>query len=997
MCSRLGPAFLVAIAYVDPGNLDADIAAVHHSNFHLLWMLAWSSFVGGFWQLLAVYLARATGADLATLIARWYTPSAARFIWLLVETACVAVSMQELFGASIFFENVLGIPMWGGLVVASTEIFTVLALLLVPTQRVQRVFAVIVVAAACAAIILAHGSADVVSASSFVAGLVTPRIPRDQSSQLQLISLFGSMIMPHNIFLHSAVVVSRHGCNATLAELALDIALALGCALMINVAVSIAFYGTEADSIANSTLALVDRYGDAARVWWPLLLLVSSAASVGTTSMAGAYVLRLLGIPIAPDDLDSTPCWQRAVLARVVSLAPALLVALLAQDRLNVLCTLLNCIQSATLPFVLLPLCQMAWRVLSGQLRFVLVGMAALLLLFGAAVLIHGLVIFLDLYSGTPWALFGGSALAVAYAIALALVFVNGLQRIPFASRRAPTHNASSRAPLLATEDGDGAVAVIHHMATSPMVPRTARPPAASEHTQQRQGGGLLFDAALCIFAAINGFLFGYDLGVISGVLKPLADRFQLGTFAQEVVVSSLLVGALLGSPLGGWLGDRLGRRPALLIASALYCQGTLMEAFASSFAILVSGRVIVGFGVGVGSMVAPLLVSELARPRMRGALVAVNELATASGVLLAFAGVLILGDEQWRLQLGVAGVPALLQFVGCTIFPESPRFLASLGRAREAEGVILDIRQSTLWLCPRTRTRAPHSSEVVDELATLRLFDRTPATNEASTAELRAPHVLSQDAASTRSEASLEVPAALSARERAQMLSANNAALARALVIGIGLTLCQQLTGQPTLMYYAHGIFAQAGIASDKGAAMATVGLGVGKLAGTALTIARVDHWGRRRFLLAGQLGMQLGLLLLLISFALTNAGVHGVGNGALAVVGLGLFFAAYSTGYGPVTWIVLTELFPVGGRARAMGAAVAVNWLANLLVSLSFLSITEAIGTPATFGVYFAIGLLALSFCYWLVPETLLKAPDDLQNEVASRFRAIRARLCE
>jgi MFS family permease len=194
-----------------------------------------------------------------------------------------------------------------------------------------------------------------------------------------------------------------------------------------------------------------------------------------------------------------------------------------------------------------------------------------------------------------------------------------------------------------------------------------------------------IFDFFLGCFAAINGILFGYDLGVISGALDPISSHFSLSTFGKEIMVSTLLFGALLGSPLGGFASDGLGRRLSLLMASALYCQGTLMEAFATSFWMLLLGRGLVGVGVGMGTTTAPLLVSELARPAMKGRLIAINELAVAFGVLLAFlAGYFLDSRNGWRWMLGLAGVPAICQFIWCALFPESPKYLCSRGLVKE-------------------------------------------------------------------------------------------------------------------------------------------------------------------------------------------------------------------------------------------------------------------------------------------------------------------------
>ncbi len=1041
--SAFGPAFLVAIAYIDPGNLDADISAVSGGQSELLWTLLWATLLGGAWQMVTVWLTITSGRDLATLIGAWYG-GAATIIWASSELACVSVGVQELLGASIFFEELFGIPRWGGILISSCEIFAVLALLITPTRSVERAFVVGMLVATGGAIALASGSHGVRDAD-VLADVLLPRVPHTEAV-VPMVALLGSVVMPHNLFLHSALVFSSAGARsaraAWLAHLA-DLTLALGCALIINLGVSLAFLDTSAATLANSTAALVARYGSAASLLWPLALLVSSAASAGTTAIAGGIMLRCVGVPVP---FDRPANWQRAVLARVVALVPALVVALLAPvGGLSALNAVLDVVQCATLPFILVPVVQLAARARLTPALLAL--LCALALPFGAAL------------GATVWtvcAAAGSSARALAvpmscmvlYTAALGTVLHVGRASLPPTLLRAPsasthefamalnttldaahtsvspspspqqprTHSAadepllesppptpSARAasggsmrssfptallgPLLSTPPSEGAHGAHHGASLLPASPSEGPPAPCC-------GRGSLFDAALCLLAAINGVLFGYDLGVISGALGPLAQHFGLGVFEQELLVSVLLAGALLGSPAGGLLGDKLGRRPALLVASSLYFQGTLMEAFAETFCGLLVGRTLVGVGVGVGGMVAPLLVSELARPRLRGALVAVNELAIACGVLLAFAGSLPL-DGDWRMQLGLAAVPALMQFVCCAAFPESPKFLVSVGRHEEARATVLDCRQRVLWLWPGPRGERLIAPDVLAELASLD-EDRVPLDDDDANGGgggrggggggVRGHGMCAPDAIGRGTGAPSHAPDA-PRRKRGRVLA-----------VGMGLTICQQLTGQPTLMSYAHGIFADAGIEGASSVALATIGLGMGKLAGTALTIARVDQWGRRRFLLAGQLGMQLGLALLLASFGFRRAGIRNGATSALAVGGLAIFFSSYSAGYGPVTWIVLSEIFPVAGRARAMSAAIAVNWLANVLVSLTFLSLSQAMGSLGVFGLYFGMGLGALAFCYLLVPETLHQSPEELHKAVATRWRHVfaRARPC-
>jgi len=354
------------------------------------------------------------------------------------------------------------------------------------------------------------------------------------------------------------------------------------------------------------------------------------------------------------------------------------------------------------------------------------------------------------------------------------------------------------------------------------------------------------------------------------------------------------------------------------------------------------------------------MYVSELARPSMRGQLVAVNELATALGVLLAFLAGLSLQEKHdgWRWMFGLAAIPAVLQFASCAIFPESPKYLSNTGALNEAEAVLYDCRVRRFWLSTRVL--------VLDDEG---LLNRSKLAPEVY-AEIQ---TLRADAKATAS----------TPNEKRQGGSEDDAGATRLLSVGIGLTLCQQLTGQPTLMYYAVSVFRSAGVTNPTQAAFATVLLGVFKMAGTSFAIMRIDKWGRRYFLLAGQIGMLIGLFLLIAGFFLQDvAKIQSPLVGALAIFGLTLFFASYSTGYGPTTWVILSELFPVAQRGRAMSTAVAVNWGSNLLISITFLTLVNTIGSLLSFVLYFVIGIGALVFCFYFVPETLGVAPDDLRR---------------
>ena len=380
----------------------------------------------------------------------------------------------------------------------------------------------------------------------------------------------------------------------------------------------------------------------------------------------------------------------------------------------------------------------------------------------------------------------------------------------------------------------------------------------------------------------VAGFLFGYDQGVISGALNGIKQQFSLSAILVEVVTSWVTLGALGGSLLGGYLADHYGRRRAVLIAGILFVLGALLQAFAPGVAILVLGRLVVGFGVGVAAVAAPLYGSELAPAAHRGRFVSAYQLAITTGIFLAYlvnAG--LAADDSWRWMLGVSAVPGILLVLVGALGVESPRWLVKAGRRDEARAVL-----GRVW------------------------------PDDDSAAQLAAiEHTLDEEAG------------AASWRE------VFNPAWRRPLIIALGLAIFQQITGINAIIYYANQIFAEAGFATKAAQSTATtwaVG-GVNVLA-TFIAIAFIDKLGRRPLLLAGLVGM--GASLLVVGAAFLSIGSHPASEtgpsvaGIVTLVALVVFIISFAFSLGPVVWTVINEIFPGKVRGRAVAVATAVNW---------------------------------------------------------------------
>ncbi|XP_062842916.1 solute carrier family 2, facilitated glucose transporter member 10 [Trichomycterus rosablanca] len=440
--------------------------------------------------------------------------------------------------------------------------------------------------------------------------------------------------------------------------------------------------------------------------------------------------------------------------------------------------------------------------------------------------------------------------------------------------------------------------------------------------------------------ATLGGLVFGYELGVVSGALLQLQLRFNLSCVRQEVVVSALLVGAILASAIGGWLIDRRGRRTSVLLSNLLTVSGSLTLSFSRSFWTLVLGRVIAGLAVSVSSMSCCILVSETVRAERRGLMVTLYEVGVTGGILLAYAANLALSGAQdgWRFMFGLVMAPALAQSLAVWALP--PQQVAP-DRFPGGDGA-----QGQSGSC-----------------SALNLFGREE-------------------------------------NMRSRML------------IGLGLVLFQQFTGQPNVLLYASTVFQNVGFKSDAAAVWASLGLGLVKAVATLVATFCADKVGRRPLLIGGCSVMAVGLVLLGFLSGRTEFGTAGhcdsrrsaalsTGNATVAAGGsdeLGAshwmillcmmsVVAAFSVGFGPMTWVVLSEIFPAEVRGRAFAFSSCCNWVANLIITFTFLNVIDLMGLSGTFFVYGATAVAAAVFVHLLLPETKNKTLQEIDQELRQR----------
>jgi sugar porter (SP) family MFS transporter len=429
--------------------------------------------------------------------------------------------------------------------------------------------------------------------------------------------------------------------------------------------------------------------------------------------------------------------------------------------------------------------------------------------------------------------------------------------------------------------------------------------------------------------AALGGLLFGFDTGVISGALLFIRQDFSLNAFTEGFIVSSLLLGAMVGAGVSGALSDRLGRRTIILGAAVIFALGAIGAALSPSVEILIFFRFVLGLGVGSASALVPSYISESAPTDVRGSLSSLFQLAITIGILLAYlVNALFAPVGDWRWPLGLAFVPALVLFVGMYLMPETPRWLLSKGREAEARRVL-------------ERTRPEEEIE----------------------GEIQEIHRVEEE---TRQQAGYRELLASWVRP--------------VLVAGIGLAIFQQFVGINTVIYYAPTIINSTGLA-NVASILATVGIGVVNVLMTIVAILVIDRIGRKPLLYVGLAGMVVSLVI--IGGAFLDPNLAGIISW-VTLVGLMLYVASFAVSFGPLLWVMLPELFPLRVRGAGVGVSALSNWGANFVVAQSFLPLVALIGTTAVFWILAGLCVVAAIFIHFLVPETRGRSLEQIETEL-------------
>ena len=447
------------------------------------------------------------------------------------------------------------------------------------------------------------------------------------------------------------------------------------------------------------------------------------------------------------------------------------------------------------------------------------------------------------------------------------------------------------------------------------------------------------------LISTLGGLLFGYDTSVINGALTFMAlpDQLNLTPQMSGLITSSLLAGAAIGAFWSGQIADIIGRRKTILYLAIIFFFGANGCALSLTSETLVSFRFILGLAVGGASVTIPTFLAEMATVERRGQMVTQNELMIVTGQLLAFAinaamGVLY-GDSTssiWRYMFAVASMPAVILWIGMLAVPESPRWLVTKGRVGEALTVLKRIREEE---------RAKKELKEIQENIALE-----SGVKHATYSDLAVPWVR------------------------------------RIVFIAMGIAICQQISGVNSIMYYGTQILIEAGF-STQAALIGNIANGVISVSVTFFAIYMMDRYGRRPLMMTGQIGTMACLFLIGIASNVLEDSTYF----PYIILCLTVAFLFFQQGFlSPVTWLILSEIFPMKLRGMGMGLATLCLWIANFFVGFFFPQLLFSFGLSATFFIFAGIGLIGLLFAIKFVPETRGRSLEQIERDFRNYDKA-------
>jgi MFS transporter, SP family, arabinose:H+ symporter len=436
-----------------------------------------------------------------------------------------------------------------------------------------------------------------------------------------------------------------------------------------------------------------------------------------------------------------------------------------------------------------------------------------------------------------------------------------------------------------------------------------------------------LYIFLISLIAAFGGLLFGFDIAIFSGTIPFIQPYYNLTNAQLGWTGSSLYVGCIIGTIITGYATDTLGRKLPLIFSAAIFFVSSIMMGLASSYQMLILWRIIAGIGVGAASMLSPLYIAEISPAAKRGKLVSINQLTIVLGILLAYLSNYILADMEnnWRWMFSSGSVPSLLFLITVFFVPESPRWLFSKGKTEKAKSILV------------------------------RVFGVAEAEIESQNMQLSKPI----------------------AESKGGFKDLIHSSVILLVAIGITLAVFQQISGANAVFFYAPLIFEKAGM-DVSNQLFQQVLIGLINLIFTIVAMQLVDRVGRRKLMIGGALMMSVWLVAIGICFQFSFF------SGYWLTLFVLLFIATYATTLAPVTWVLISEIFPAKVRGLAMSVATGMLWVSCFALAYGFPILIQAVSPSNTYFIFGGICLFYFFFLLKYVPETKGKTLEQFEIAV-------------
>jgi sugar porter (SP) family MFS transporter len=440
--------------------------------------------------------------------------------------------------------------------------------------------------------------------------------------------------------------------------------------------------------------------------------------------------------------------------------------------------------------------------------------------------------------------------------------------------------------------------------------------------------------AWIAVLAALGGFLFGFDTGVIGSAEPYFAPALHIGSFGESWAVGSLLLGAIAGAAISGYLADKISRKWTKCLSGCVFAIAAIGSAFPDNIEQLCIARFVLGLGVGTASFVAPMYISEQSPKHLRGGMTALNQFMVTFGIMIAYLsdyGFSGLGANNWRWMFAIEAVPGIALAVAMVFVPHTPRWLMQQGREDEARAVLQRVRP------------ADDVDVEVDDIKDTVEKQRSTGVRQLLTGRRLRPF----------------------------------------LVIGVVLAFLQQAVGINAVIYFGAQDLKFTGLTTGT-AVYEAISIGIVNWFFAGVAVLMLDWVGRKPLMLVGSAGMVAALTANGWYFHNSTAFIH-----SNALVGLAItlsFLAFFEISLGPVFWLLISELFPLRVRSKAMAVCTMVNWTFNFLVSYFYLTMTQDFGRDWTFFFFAFFAICSLAFTIFAVPETKNRSLEEISEQIGA-----------